>query len=128
MSKVLGFKNASYDVIYPNEYYSETFVNLLPYDKIVLTTDLSFECNSQNNFNKEYSAYSGTGDIITWISRDIVPFSTINYTNPKLYPKIPEETACLICLSEEEDFYINYNCYDKHNHIYSPLCECIVSV
>jgi hypothetical protein len=81
MSKVLGFKNASYDVIYPNEYFSETFVNLLPYDKIVITTDLTFECNSQNNFNKEYSAYSGTGDIITWISRDIVPFSTINYTN-----------------------------------------------
>ena len=81
MSKVLGFKNASYDVIYPNEYYSETFVNLLPYDKIVITTDLTFECNSQNNFNKEYSAYAGTGDIITWIPRDIVPFSTINYTN-----------------------------------------------
>jgi hypothetical protein len=81
MSKVLGFINASYDVIYPNEYYSETFVNLLPYDKIVITTDLSFECNSQNNFNKEYSAFAGTGDIIAWISRDIVPFSTINYTN-----------------------------------------------
>jgi hypothetical protein len=81
MSKVLGFKNASYDVIYPNEYYSESFVNLLPYDKIVITTDLTFECNSQNNFNKEYSAYAGTGDIITWIPRDIIPFSTINYTN-----------------------------------------------
>ncbi len=81
MSKVLGFKNASYDVIYPNEIYSESFVNLLPYDKIVLTTDLTFESNSQNNFNKQYSAYAGTGDIITWISRDIVPFSTINYTN-----------------------------------------------
>ncbi len=48
--------------------------------------------------------------------------STINYNNPKLYPKIPEETACLICLSEDEDFYINYNCYDKHNHIYCIDC------
>jgi hypothetical protein len=80
MSKVLGFKNASYDIIYPNEYYSESFVNLLPYDKIVITTDLTFECNSQNNFNKEYTAYAGTGDIITIEPGEATDFEVLEDT------------------------------------------------
>jgi hypothetical protein len=80
-ASLFGFTNTSYELIYPTEYYGETFANMLPYSKIVLVSDLVFETNSQNNFINKYSAYAGIGDIICWIPRDIPLFSTINYVN-----------------------------------------------
>jgi hypothetical protein len=80
-ASLFGFTKTSYELIYPNEYYSETFVNMLPYAKIVLATNLVFDTNVQHNFENRYSANSGMGDIITWFPRDIPLFSTINYTN-----------------------------------------------
>lgn len=80
-SSLFGFSKSSFEIIYPNEYTSETFVNMLPYSKIILATDLVFDTNSQNNFKSAYSANAGVGDIICWIPRDIPPFSTINYSN-----------------------------------------------
>lgn len=78
-SSLFGFNKTSYTIIYPNEYTSETFVNMLPYSKIIITTNLIFEVNSYNNFQTRYSGNTGMGDIITWIPRDIPLFSTINY-------------------------------------------------
>jgi len=80
-ASLFGFTKASYELIYPNEYYSESFVNMLPYSKIILTTDLVFDTNVQNNFSRLYSANSGVGDIICWMPRDIPLFSTINFSN-----------------------------------------------
>ena len=54
---------------------------MLPYTKIVLTTDLVYDTNVQYNLEQRYSANAGIGDIITWIPRDIPLFSTINYIN-----------------------------------------------
>jgi hypothetical protein len=80
-ASLFGLTKSSYELIYPNEYYSETFVNMLPYSKIVLTTDLVYDTNVQYNLEAKYSANAGIGDIITWIPRDIPLFSTINYIN-----------------------------------------------
>jgi hypothetical protein len=80
-ASLFGYNKTSYELIYPNEYYSETFANMLPYSKIVLVSDIVFDTNSQNNFINKYSANSGTGDIICWLPRDIPLFSTINYFN-----------------------------------------------
>lgn len=80
-SSLFGFINTSYELIYPNKYYTETFANMLPYSKIVLTTDLVFDTNVQTNFISKYSSNGATGDIICWIPRDIPPFTTINYSN-----------------------------------------------
>jgi hypothetical protein len=80
-SLLLGFIQPSYSFLVLNSYTSETFANMLPYNKIVLTTDLSFDTNTQNNFQLRYSANSGIGNIICWIPRDIPIFSTINYSN-----------------------------------------------
>jgi len=80
-ASLFGYNKTSYELIYPNEYYSETFANMLPYSKIVLVSDIVFDTNVQNNFISKYSANSGTGDIICWLSRDIPLFSTINYFN-----------------------------------------------
>lgn len=81
MASTFGFTKTSYELIYPNEYYSEDFVNMLPYSKILLTTDLTFETNIQHNFEKKYSANSGIKDIICWFNRDQPPYTTINYNN-----------------------------------------------
>jgi len=78
---LFGFTKPSYQIIYPNLYYSDSFVNMLPYSKIVLSTNLSFNVNVQTNLERRYSATTGTGDIICWIPRDIPLFNTINYTN-----------------------------------------------
>jgi hypothetical protein len=80
-ASLFGFTKTSYELIYPNEYYSETFVNMLPYTKIVLATNLVFDTNVQHNLENRYSANTSIGDIIAWFPRDIPLFSTINYTN-----------------------------------------------
>jgi hypothetical protein len=80
-ASLFGFTQSLYEIIYPNEYYSNTFVNMLPYTKIILATDLVFDTNVQNNFQTRYSANAGVGDIIFWCPRDIPLFSTINYFN-----------------------------------------------
>jgi hypothetical protein len=54
---------------------------MLPYSKIILTTDLVFDTNTQNSLLSKYSANAGIGNIVCWVPRDIPPFSTINYTN-----------------------------------------------
>jgi hypothetical protein len=80
-ASLFGFSQASYELIYPNEYYSDTFANMLPYSKIILTTNLVFDTNVQYNLLPKYSANSGIGDIICWLPRDIPLFSTINFFN-----------------------------------------------
>ena len=80
-ASLFGLTKSSYELIYPNEYYSETFVNMLPYSKIVLTTDLVYDTNVQYNLEARYSANAGIGDIVCWINRDQPLFTTINYTN-----------------------------------------------
>jgi hypothetical protein len=80
-ASLFGLTKSSYELIYPNEYYSETFVNMLPYSKIVLTTDLVYDTNVQYNLEQRYSANAGIDNIICWIPRDTPLFTTINYTN-----------------------------------------------
>jgi len=80
-ASLLGFNKTSYQLYYLTFNYSETFANMLPYSKIIITSDLVFDTNTQNNFENRYSAYSGTGDIICWCPRDIPLFATINYSN-----------------------------------------------
>jgi len=82
-ASLLGFtKKSSYVIQYPNSYYSDTYVNMLPYTKIILTTNLSFDINTQQNLALPYrNGNAGVGNIIHWFDRDIPPFTTINYTN-----------------------------------------------
>jgi hypothetical protein len=82
-ASLFGFTNkSSYQIIYPNSYYSDTFVNMLPYSKILLATNLAFDTNTQFSFKIPYkNGNTGIGDIIAWIPRDVPPFSTINYVN-----------------------------------------------
>ena len=54
---------------------------MLPYTKIIISTNLVFTNSSQNNFESRYSSNSGMGDIIAWVSRDVPLFTTITYIN-----------------------------------------------
>jgi hypothetical protein len=81
-ASLFGFTKTSYVIVYPNSYYSDTFVNMLPYSKILLTTNLAFDTNTQFSLKIPYNnGNTGIGDIIAWIPRDVPPFSTINYVN-----------------------------------------------
>ena len=84
-SKLFGFNLDMYSFTVGEEltaiFYGETFANMLPYTKIILTTNLVFNNNSQNNFESKYSSNSGMGDIICWLSRDAPLFTILNYHN-----------------------------------------------
>ncbi len=81
IKKLLGFQKNMYSFINNNSYYAENFANMLPYSKIIISSDLAFNNMTVNNFISKYSSYSGISDIITWVNRDCPLFSTINYNN-----------------------------------------------
>jgi hypothetical protein len=116
-ASLFGFtKKFSYVIQYPNEYYSDTFVNMLPYTKIILTTNLSFDTNTQQNLAIPYrNGNNGIGNIVNWFSRDVPPFTTINYNNNE---------GIEIELSNRNLKSINFNLINEYQeYIYdAPIC------
>lgn len=81
MKMILGFTKDSYNLIV-GDTYAEKFANLLPYTKLLLTTNnLAFNPSTDNNLNREYSGNEGINEIICWINKDEPPFTTIKYEN-----------------------------------------------
>lgn len=81
MKMILGFTKDSYNLIV-GDTYAENFANLLPYTKLLLTTNnLAFNPSTDNNLNREYSGNEGINEIICWIDKDEPPFTTIKYEN-----------------------------------------------
>ncbi len=81
MKLILGFTKDSYNLIDGNT-YGENFANLLPYTKLLITTNnLAFNPSTDNNLNREYSANEGINEIIAFIDKDEPPFSTLKYDN-----------------------------------------------
>jgi hypothetical protein len=81
MKLILGFTKNSYNLIDGNT-YGENFANLLPYTKLLITTNnLAFNPSTDNNLNREYSANEGINEIIAFIDKDEPPFSTLKYDN-----------------------------------------------
>lgn len=80
-SSIFGLNNNPYVITSFSSLTSLTYVNMLPYTKIILSCDLSFDNTTQHNFERKYSSNSGIGNIICWLSRDIPLFSTINHSN-----------------------------------------------
>lgn len=117
-SSLFGFTKNSYSIQYPNYYYSDTYVNMLPYTKIILTTDLTFETNIQYNFKIPYSnGNSGIGNIITWFSRDVPPFTTINYNNTENNE---------IDLSNRNLKSINFNLINEYQEYIYDAPNCLI--
>lgn len=58
-----------------------TQVDLRSYNKIILTSSLTFSNNPYNNLIGSFSSTSGIGNICCWIERNNVSYSTIEYNN-----------------------------------------------
>ena len=75
VSPVVIFKNNT-----PIE--ATNYINLINFKKVVLTSSLQLTTKPYTFLNKTYTKATGIGDIFAWISKDIAPFSYINYNNP----------------------------------------------
>ena len=107
---LLGFTNQSYTISPGPKYYSDTFANMLPYSKIILTSDLALDTNTQQNLIRRYNSISGISNIITWFSRDIPLFSTINHI----------ENDNEILISNKNIKSINFNIVNEYQEFISP--------
>lgn len=80
-SELLGFTKTSYNMV-TGTYYAENFANMLSYAKICLTSSsLAFNNFTENNLECKYKNNMGINELICWVSRDVAPFTTIDYTN-----------------------------------------------
>lgn len=80
-SSLFGFTKTYYDMP-TGDYYAESFANMLSYSKICLTSSsLAFNNTTDNNLEVKYKNNMGINELICWVSRDVAPFTTIDYTN-----------------------------------------------
>ena len=62
--------------------YSDTYVNIMNFSKIILSTDLAFSVKTCNEISNDGSVYTkGIGNILEWIDADDTPFTCIKYKN-----------------------------------------------
>ena len=61
---------------------SDTYVNIMNFSKIIISTDLIFSNSTHNEISNNGSVYTkGIGNIIDWIDADIPPMTCITYKN-----------------------------------------------
>lgn len=82
LKKMLGW--TSNPIIFKNNTSIEApnYLNLINFKKIVLTSSLQLTTKPYTFLNKTYTKATGIGDIFAWVSKDIAPFSYINWQNP----------------------------------------------
>lgn len=70
-------------VIFKNDTPIEAprYLNLINFKKIMLTSSLQLKTKPYTFLNKTYTKATGVGDVIAWISKDIAPFTYINWYN-----------------------------------------------
>lgn len=83
MSENLVFNVINQDINADQNYsdFFKNYTNMLNYQKIILSSSLNHENNPQTNLITSYRGTSGINNILLWVDKDVIPFSTINYTN-----------------------------------------------
>jgi hypothetical protein len=62
--------------------YSDTYVNIMNFSKIIISTDLAFSIKTHNDISNDASPYTkGIGNVLEWIDADDTPFTCIKYKN-----------------------------------------------
>lgn len=62
--------------------YSDTYLNIMNFSKIILSTDLAFSIKTCNEISNDGSPYTkGIGNILEWVDADDTPFTCIKYKN-----------------------------------------------
>lgn len=75
------FLGVPYEILITTNIQWGLKIDLRSYNKIILTSSLTFKNNPYNNFISKYSSTSGIGSICCWIERNSIPYSTIEYNN-----------------------------------------------
>jgi len=61
---------------------SDTYVNIMNFSKIIISTDLAFSIKTTNDISSDGSPYTkGIGNILEWVDTDDIPFTCIKYKN-----------------------------------------------
>lgn len=82
MKRILGFNNNSYNIGNGATITGDEILNLLHYQKLILTTDLTFSESTKHKLpNWKDDNSQGLRNILSWIPVDEPPFSVIKYTN-----------------------------------------------
>lgn len=78
-ANMYGFNNTILSL--SNAILSDTYINIMNFSKIVLSTDLTFSVKTQNELISTNDRTKGIGNIITWINSDEPPMTCIKYKN-----------------------------------------------
>jgi len=111
MKNNLGITFNSYQTFIPipfNSYYEgDTYINLMNFSKIIITTNLSFKNKTHNDILNNANPYCKSfGNILTWIDTDDAPFTCIKYKN---YENIEYEIV------NEHINYITFRFYNENS-------------
>lgn len=61
---------------------SDRYINIMNFSKILISTDLTFSENTNNDISNDGSVYTkGIGNVIDWVDADEPPFTCIKYKN-----------------------------------------------
>jgi hypothetical protein len=78
-ANMYGFNNTILSL--SNAILSDTYINIMNFSKIILSTDLTFSVKTQNELISTNDRTKGIGNIITWINSDEPPMTCIKYKN-----------------------------------------------
>lgn len=98
-----------------NEYYTN-YTNMLNYQKIIISSSLTHQNNVQTNFLTGYRGTSSINNILLWIDKDVVPFSTINYTN--------NDPDNVITLADTNINHITFNVHNEYLEYIKDFGKC----
>lgn len=80
-ANMFGFKNRLVP-LNNSPVYSDTYLNIMNFSKIIISTDLAFTIKTYNDISNDGSVYTkGVGNILEWIDTDEPPMTCIKYKN-----------------------------------------------
>lgn len=123
MKSILGM-NGNLTLVNANEEYNAfgtyndymtNYTNMLNYQKIVISSSLNQECNVQSNFLPDYRSTSGINNILFWVDKDVIPFSTINYSSNQI-----------ITLADTNINHITFNIHNEYLEFIKDFGRCYI--
>lgn len=79
-ANMYGFNNTILSLA--NAILSDTYINIMNFQKVILSTDLTFSVKTHNELTiNTNDKTKGIGNVITWISSDEPPMTCIKYKN-----------------------------------------------
>lgn len=99
---VYGFNNLSYS-LNTTPLISDTYVNLMNFSKLIISTNLDFNVKTNNDISNDENPHTrGIGNILEWVDVDEIPMTCVKYKNVenishKIDNKYISEFSLLFC-------------------------------